>query len=357
MPKRESVLLAHKYDSKKHSIGGWFCSTKLDGMRCLSDGGVSRGISKSLVPWANVAKDNRYLRPPIATGLWSRYHNTIVAPDWWLDMLPPCPLDGELYCEEEKYRQNLFSIIKDQSPTDEAWKGIKYYVFDMPSPMYWLMDGEIKTTNFTKSFKGCYSWWKERAAGVFEPSPATQFITTVELMKQQQIENDVVVVHKQERLPFSEMEAVARMKELCTKVVEAGGEGLILRKDISNWVPERSHNLLKVKPTEDAEGVVVGYVSGRETDKGSKLLGLMGALVIRLANGQELELSGFTDYEREFEGPEATRWATEHPGETMPAEYSTIHFKRGSVVTFKYRGLSNTGIPNEARYFRKRSDI
>ena len=41
---REFVQLAQVYDPKKHGIAGWFVSEKLDGMRCLWDGGITRGL-------------------------------------------------------------------------------------------------------------------------------------------------------------------------------------------------------------------------------------------------------------------------------------------------------------------------
>ena len=138
MAKREFLMLAHTYKPKKYGVGGWFLSEKLDGMRAYWDGGISRGILKSDVPWANTAKDERYIEPPIATGLWSRYGNVIHAPDWWLDKLPAIPLDGELYIPEA--RQRLMSIVKDTTP-GTGWQDVKYYVFDMPAydqRMLWL---------------------------------------------------------------------------------------------------------------------------------------------------------------------------------------------------------------------------
>ena len=47
MSRREFLMLAHKFNPKKHRIGGWYMSEKLDGMRCWWDSGVTRGILKS----------------------------------------------------------------------------------------------------------------------------------------------------------------------------------------------------------------------------------------------------------------------------------------------------------------------
>ena len=101
MPRREFLQLAHTYDAAKHKIAGWYVSEKLDGTRAFWDGGLSRGQPTKLIPWASVI-DPKTKKPkdrvkPVATGLWSRYGNPIMAPDWFLDSLPPIFLDGELW--------------------------------------------------------------------------------------------------------------------------------------------------------------------------------------------------------------------------------------------------------------------
>jgi len=115
-----------------------------------------------------------------------------------------------------------------------------------------------------------------------------------------------------------------------------------------------------MKNNDDAEGVVVGYVSGRKTALGSKLLGFMGALILDY-QGKRLELSGFTNEERRLgtvgklcDGDAARHRAARYPGDEVPAWIETVAFPRGSIVTFVYRGLSKDGIPQEARYLRKK---
>jgi ATP-dependent DNA ligase len=92
-------------------------------------------------------------------------------------------------------------------------------------------------------------------------------------------QNEHTQLAPQERLPIGTEAAQARLNERLTEVLAGGGEGLIIRRANSLWLPERSHDVLKYKPDNDAEGVVTGYIWGRRTDKGSKLLGLMGALI------------------------------------------------------------------------------
>lgn len=333
--KKEFMMLAHKYDSAKHGIGGWYMSEKLDGQRCYWDGGISRGLIKSSVPWANTAKDSRYVTAPVATGLWSRYGNVIHAPDWWLDKLPAFPLDGELYVEHD--RQRLRTIISKLEPGPE-WEGVGYHIFDAPP---YPSDGEIKTTNFKKVITGCKEFLDGRMAG------GRCFHDNYRWLSGQDL--GIADLLPQERLPMATSEAEARVKEQLEAVTSSGGEGLMLRDPYSYWMPHRCHTLVKVKKLDDMEGTVIGYTTGRRTELGSKLLGKMGALILDIG-GKRLELSGFTDAERELTDPQ---WAMDHPEAECPDNISAIHFPRGEKVTFMYRGLTNDGIPNEARYWRK----
>lgn len=364
MTRREFCILAHKYDQKAH-IGGWYASVKMDGMRGLWDGGITRGMLKSDVPWANCAKDGRYVSKQFATGLWSRYGNVIHAPDWFLDQLPSVPMDGELYTDAVN-RQAIFSTIKDLEPSED-WKYIQFHAFDLVPLELWLGDGEIKNTGFQKKMLGCFEWAQRYISKLaYQPKAKTPFITTVELMKQKLVENAALRVHKQTMLPYAISEAMALVHQMCDEVVSKGGEGLVLRSPSCYWQPKRSHELVKVKPTDDAEGIVIGYITGRETDKGSKLLGMMGALVLRLENDKEMELSGFTDAERDLQSiriPEeatsdqdAKDWAISHPEEQCPDWIEAKFFPRGTRVQFRYRGLSDKGIYQEARYSRVRSE-
>jgi hypothetical protein len=92
MARRELLQLADRYDPRKHYVAGWFVSEKLDGTRCFWDGGISRGLPTEQVPWASIIDPKTGQKKtkikPVATGLWSRYGNPIMAPDWWLNQLP-----------------------------------------------------------------------------------------------------------------------------------------------------------------------------------------------------------------------------------------------------------------------------
>ena len=111
-------------------------------------------------------------------------------------------------------------------------------------------------------------------------------------------------------------------------VSEQKGEGLMLRKVTSRYQAGRSSDLLKMKKHQDAEGLVVGYKVGK-----GKYSGQMGALLIQLDSGIEFYIgSGFTDEQRR-----------------QPP-------KLGSIITFRYNGYTQNGIPKFARYMRERPE-
>jgi DNA ligase-1 len=360
--KREFLQLAHKYDGQH--IGGWWYSEKLDGERCFWDGGITRGLFKEQVPWANCAKDARYVQAQVASGLWSRYGNVIQAPKWWLDSLPLAPLDGELYCSLLQ-RQEIHSAIKKLNPIDREWKGIKLVVFDSPPYETVLANGVIDNINYQKVLKGCVEWVNNRAHLTYRPRPGSSFKSVhTRLLDVLSPQGNLTSchLHNQIALPCIQGAAKAIIENKLSMIEAEGGEGLMVRNPDKPYTAARVHHMLKVKSFEDAEGTVIGYITGRETEKGSKLLGMMGAMVLRLDDGNQMELSGFTEEERRLteikdeysnERPTARDWAIQYPESKLPDCYEAVHFHRGERVSFKYRGINNSGVPNEARYWRK----
>lgn len=360
MGKRLFLQKAHPLNLKKHTVAGALASEKYDGYRAFWDGGVSRGVLASEVPWANTAKDSRYVSRPVATGLWSFYGNTIQAPDWFLDSLPPFMLDCELYAGRGRF-QFVTSVASKIVPTEE-WRALRLMVLDTPPPAVVLADGFIDLKpNYVKILKGCVEWVRSRDPGLFERVPSTRygsFITAYRWLENNLPQNDVVQLALQEQLPFSTPKALERLDEKMNEIVDGGGEGVILRKQTGIWAPERVHECTKYKPYDDAEGTVTNFIWGRETDRGSKLLGLMGALVLEF-QGKRLELSGFTNEERKLRlaGPGDPEEGVKNPGNEVTSAWEHPLFPRGSKVSFKYRELTDAGVPKEARFWRKRTEL
>ncbi len=360
--RREFLQLAKTYRPGRDKIAGFYVSEKLDGTRAFWDGGLTRGWPTETVPWASVTDPKTGNRKskvkPFATGLWSRYGNPIIAPDEFLDLLPPCPLDGELWAGRGKF-QLCRSICGGDTP-DPRFSVIQFAVYGCPPIDRVMATGEIKNTNFHSRFDlDKIAKFISDAVEEFRP----EFITLDDastfdhelLALSEHLDGDRVFLHPQVRLPEAEESARIKVEEELNKVLERGGEGVIIRDPNAHWTPKRVGSLLKYKPHQDAEGIVVGFTSGRETDKGSKLRGKIGALILDY-NGKRLELSGLTDEEREFAAEFSHVWAWENPGEDMPSGTQGRHFKVGQKVTFIYRELTDDQIPKEARYMRHRDD-
>jgi DNA ligase-1 len=132
-----------------------------------------------------------------------------------------------------------------------------------------------------------------------------------------------VMVVPQERV--SSHEALGHRLD---RMVRSGGEGLMLHRGDSLYRAVRSDDLLKVKTHEDAEAQVLGSVPGR-----GKYMGAMGALLVQSPDGRRFRIgSGFSDALRKQPPPV------------------------GAWVTYRFRGLHDSGLPRFATFLRIRSD-
>jgi DNA ligase-1 len=359
MERREFLMQAHKLDlEKKHDVTAWWASEKLDGTRAFWDGGMSRGADTMSVPWANIfhpkTGELKKNLKPIATGLWSRYGNPIIAPDWWLNQLPSILLDGELFAGRGNF-QTCRSIVAGNEPGPD-WDKIQYAVYGAPPIKVVFRDGEIKNPNFHRILDKAEIWdWcqLERATGKFEDMvffPEDHYFQDELEFLQKYLPgcSDVVYLHKQVQLLCN---PAADLKRMMKDILKLGGEGVVVRSPTQQWFPKRMKGLLKCKPTFDGLAKVAGFTSGRKTDKGSKLLGLIGAIITEY-EGKRLEIAGLTDAERRFATPEMTTYAEGNPGVDMPGDFQGAEFKVGDVIDFSYRELSDTGIPKDARFKR-----
>lgn len=369
LPRREFLQLADTYNPEKQKIAGFYISEKLDGTRCFWDGGLSRGCRTETVPWASVT-DPKTGTPkakvkPIATGLWSRYGNPIMAPDWFLNCLPACPLDGELWAGRGNF-QLCRSICGGDDP-DPRFDKIQYAVYSSPALPYIFASGEIKNSNMVSKLEmaAIDKWVKLRLKTVGDHyrcvfDPANFDNELMFLRELIQVADDRVFMHQQVKLPESEDDARKAANEFLDKVLDRGGEGCVIRDPMARWTPKRHKGLLKFKPYEDAEAEIIGFRAGKQGKQGN-VLGKIGTLLVRTIGFEtnvEFEIgSGLTFEQREFlsTANAASVWAAAHPGEVLPAHFiASQHFRVGNIITFKYRELSDDGIPKEGRFWRKR---
>lgn len=116
------------------------------------------------------------------------------------------------------------------------------------------------------------------------------------------------------------------VEQLLNQLVNAGGEGLMLHRKSAIYRQGRNSDFVKLKRYQDAEAVVMGHHPGK-----GKFQGMLGALTVKTAEGIVFRLgSGFSDEQRR-----------------NPPEI-------GSVVTYKYYGLTPAGVPRFASFVRVR---
>lgn len=219
--------------------------------------------------------------------LTTRNGHPIVAPDWFTKGWPEAWLDGELWAG-----RNRFSLVQqtvlDQKPNHSDWRHIHYYVFDAP--------------DLVREFS---------VRAEFYQTLVTQLsLPHLKAVKQREIESN------------------AELYAWLDDVVAHGGEGLMLHRKDAKFRDGRSDALLKLKPYMDKEAKVIGYTEGK-----GKYEGMVGALVVELADGRQFRLgSGLSDQERASPPP------------------------IGAFVTFKYQGLTVSGLPRFATFVRVRRD-
>ena len=118
------------------------------------------------------------------------------------------------------------------------------------------------------------------------------------------------------------------LMEFLSQIENLGGEGVMLRDLNSSYLSGRNNSLLKLKSYRDQEARVIGYKQGKGRHKGK-----IGSLLVRTEDNLEFYIgTGLTDEQR-----------------SSPP-------KLGTVVTFKYSGVTQNGIPRFASLLRIRNE-
>ena len=220
--------------------------------------------------------------------LLSRSGNRFNAPPWFVEHFPRVPLDGELWMGRGTF-ERLSGAVRRQIPDDAEWRRIRFMVFDLPS------------------------------------SPAT-FDRRLQRLREtfRTIESSRIALVEQFRVADRD-----ELMDVLNRVVEGGGEGLMLHRGSSLYAAGRTGDLLKLKVHEDAEAVVVGHLPGK-----GRLAGMLGALLVEMPDGRRFRLgTGFSDEERRNPPP------------------------LGATVTYKYYGKTRNGLPRFASFLRVRDEM
>ncbi len=217
--------------------------------------------------------------------LLSRGGHVIHAPDWFTQGLPNVWLDGELWAGYKNFAF-VSGVARRQQPNDSHWRQITYYIFDAPD----------KTTPFVKR----YQHYKRLIDELNIPH--------IQAVEQLALQNRQALNHYYDA------------------VLEKGAEGLMLHRKNALHKPGRSSDIVKYKPYQDAEAIVLKHLPGN-----GKYKGMMGSLLVKDERGKQFKIgTGFSDAERK--APPAV----------------------GSRITFRYQGYTKFGKPRFARFLRMR---
>ncbi|KQW43476.1 MULTISPECIES: DNA ligase [unclassified Roseateles] len=213
-----------------------------------------------------------------------RSGRTVAAPAWFLAQLPRQALDGELWTARRGF-DALSGTVRRTEPVDAEWRRVRFHVFELP--------------NGEGSFEQRVEKLKTLAGGVVVP---------VEHMR---------------------LASNAALRDKLKEVIAAGGEGLMLHRADAPLAAGRSDLLLKLKPHEDAEAVVVGQEPGK-----GRFAGQLGALELQTPDGIRFKLgTGFSDAQRRNPPP------------------------IGATVTYRFRDRTPAGKPRFASFLRMADDF
>ena len=240
---------------------------------------VSRYLVSEKLDGVRAIWDGRMLR--------FRSGRTIHAPDWFIAGLPKQPLDGELWIARGRFEQ-VSGVVRREVPDDAGWRKVRYMIFELPE-----------------------------ASG-----PFSERAEQIRLLVQRA---NVPWLRAIEQFSVANR---ASLKKHLDEVVRGGGEGLMLHLAEAPYETGRSDVLLKLKPWQDAEAVVVAHQPGK-----GRFAGYLGALKVQMPDGREFLLgTGFSDAQRQ----------------QPPAI--------GATVTYRFRDLTSKGMPRFASFLRVREE-
>jgi len=198
---------------------------------------------------------------------------------------PSFALDGEIWSRRGEF-EHIVSIVNTKD-SKEGWNELTYNIFEVPHQKGGLL----------------------QRLNVLEAYLETHLAEKLHILKQTKINDEYVV------------------RSFFEKVIEHGGEGIVLRDPNERYYTGRTSSALKHKPFTDAECRVTAILEGK-----GKFKDQMGAVKCDY-KGKIIKIgSGFTSEQRKHS------------------------FEIGTVVSFKYYGLTHLGNPKYPVFLRVRSD-
>jgi len=219
--------------------------------------------------------------------LLSRSGKEFHPPKWFIKDFPPFAIDGELWSKRKDF-ENISSITSKKIP-HKGWKNLTYNIFEVPNQQ----GGLFKRLDVLEKYLLKY------------PNPYIKIISQIPCKSK------------------------SHLQQFYHKILEKGGEGVVLRNPNAAYISKRTKEALKLKPFEDTECEVLGYKKGQ-----GKYSTVTGSLICQLQNGKIIKIgSGLSENQR-----------------ANPP-------KIGSIITFKYQGFTKNGLPRFPVFLRVRKQV
>jgi DNA ligase 1 len=207
----------------------------------------------------------------------------------------------------------------------------KWFIKDFPpfaiDGELWSKRGDFETISSITSRKTPNDGWKRITYNIFEvPNQKGGLLQRIAVLQKYLKNHPTITIQVIKQI---KCKSKKHLKEFLEEVEGKGGEGIVLRDPNTPYIAKRTSKALKVKSFDDAECKVIGYKQGK-----GKYSQQLGSLQCQLENGKIIHLgSGLSDLQRE------------HPP------------KIGTLVTFKYNGLTKKGLPRFPVFLRVKKRI
>jgi DNA ligase-1 len=287
-------MLAKEFNCLKDKLPtGWYVSEKYDGYRA------------------------RYMGESNKTFL-SRQGKLFNSPEWFTKAMPDENLDGELWVGRDNFQE--MGEVRRKNPEKDAWKNIKYIVYDLPDYPVCFRERLIRLKEVVSEAE---TRWKKTRVALGEPFTSFDF--------------PIIVA---EQIPLKNK---SQLNSIYKSIINNGGEGVMFKNPNSDYEDKRSNNMLKYKPSFDEEAIIVDYKPGKGKYKSvlgcfvcKPLINMDTHHIIDNDENHEFSISGMDDDVRE-------NYKKTHP--------------IGSIISYQHSGKTKAGKPRFARYVRLRDDI
>lgn len=198
-----------------------------------------------------------------------------------------------------------------------------------PFPMegeLWGGHGTFEKTVSTVTQNQANNGWLQLHFAIFDvPQAQGEFVHRLEKLTRWFDQHPSIFAYI---IPQTIVENKTHLINELKRIETLGGEGLIVRKPDGLYNNGRSAEILKVKSFFDTEATVLAHIQGKGKNQNR-----LGSLLVEQPDGIRFKIGGgFSDDEREIPPPV------------------------GSIITFKYYGFYQSGIPKFPSFLRIRTD-